>query len=132
MCLQTITKTFSPPDEKVRTAWKLVYRKTKKTPYRYFRLTEDWERAVRVEIKTRHGRRSYLPEYYFTGFHVYMSRAEAREAARISEDDLIVIKVQVRGITYEGKDGTGGEYTHLRNLVAQEIRLAPKEELEEK
>lgn len=145
MCLNVITKTFNPPDPKVRTGWKYMERTVDghlMPMYRRYsgfsKYTTDWQSAHETVIKPNP--LSYS-EDYISGFHVFPTREEARRAKRIltqirydgitiwlkKHGSLALVKVEVRNVTYEGIDGTSYDFIYLdakiKTLVSKEMRI---------
>lgn len=138
MCLNSITKTYDPPDPTIRKAWKMVRIEDGEfySPYQNSsKLTNAWASASKEQVNIWGTDQRYL-----AGFHVFPDEQTARKAFEILVGqhgimrDLVetgsakIVPVEVRGVMYEGQDGTStyDDYysANLLCLVAEEIRLA--------
>jgi hypothetical protein len=136
MCLARVTKRHSRPLKTERVAYKLIERRgpTFKTPYLYAEITPDvWMTASTTTIETLKDKNGVRHKYP-SGFHVFVTR---RGAETLFQDggrraNMYVVKVRVRGIMSEGKDGTCGSdglTSRFGNLVVQEMQV-PSSELD--
>lgn len=125
MCLAKITKKYDTPDMDVRTGYKFLL-KGLITPYRETQLSIEWQKAEETRVSS-----------YTSGYHVFPTRSAARKALRIlktlgghtSSLPLSIWKVEVKGVTYEGFDGTSMSFAYvdarIPTIVAQWIRVIP-------
>jgi hypothetical protein len=128
MCLQSITKHYDVPTTNVRRAYKIL-NGLGATPFKKTLVPENvWLKSQTNEIW------SWGPYVrYPSGFHVYPTRREARQALkyfkgnRSGRKEWHIATVEVRGVHTEGLDGTSSLPTFinmkLRNLVSYEMRL---------
>lgn len=155
MCLQRITKKYEVPDMNERTAYKILIEpsflnKDYTSPYQEHNYRPGvWLKAYEITLRTEEWvpytydelhRKLFDParneeairECYISGFHCYPSKKEAEKALQLLKEivDYIIVKVKVRGVTYEGIDGTDRTKEFLepgiKNLVAKEIMIEEK------
>ena len=129
MCLASITKRYEKPSKKAVLAYKIVYKGTTQTPYRYFDLTQKYQVAEESLVSL-----DYINDggTYIAGFHCYRTKEDAQKTLQIMWMDRDILPVYIRYITYEGTDGTCSKTAKNRipNYIAKEIRLLTKKELE--
>lgn len=115
MCLNTVTKRFSPPDQAERDAWKIMHKTASGRLKTLFRLrdcpTDEWLTAnlSAAPVITHDASCEYKP-----GFHVFAARDGAEAALRLFlEEDYdevyangVITKVKVRGVMCEGTDAS--------------------------
>lgn len=139
MCLYSVRKTFDPPDPKERVAWKILEvnqkDKTLSTPFKDFKIRPNAWMYSTYNYSLFTELNECIP--YKAGFHVYVTREDAREAlaafnekapraSRQRRQYWKVFKVMVADVTSEGTDGTSGvASSRFRNLVAGKMLLLP-------
>jgi hypothetical protein len=138
MCLARVTKRHSRPLKTERVAYKLIelIRGVFKTPYLYEKITPDvWMSADIWPIESLRNKKTGKRQKYNSGFHVFTTRRGAETLLKDSigrHDGMRVVEVRVRGIMYEGTDGTcgnGGITSRFGNLVVREMKI-PSSELD--
>lgn len=143
MCLQGIIKASHVPQSEVRKAFKLV--DGNQTPFKnaslcvglwmYRNASWNGNKNLSTEYFGKHGESGS----YSIGYHTYPTRQEARKALKYFKTSAIVenrstwklVKVEVKGITTEGYDGSSNTSQFLdmklRNYVSNYIKVTSLE-----
>ena len=133
MCLQGIIKASHVPQSEVRKAFKLV--DGNQTPFKNASLCVGLWMYRNASYFGKHGESGS----YSIGYHAYPTRQEARKALKYFKTSAIVenrstwklVKVEVKGITTEGYDGSSNTSQFLdmklRNYVSNYIKVTSLE-----
>lgn len=120
MCLWEVFRTYDPPKQEVRKAYKILHL-GRFTPYYGIELTEDWLEAEELKYGLTACDEPYTK--YPCGFHCYVDKASAKRMEEKFSSTSNIRAVEIDLIVAEGR-----EQEH-KVVVARKLRLLPKERL---